>query len=373
MPSSSDLSGAKIAVGMSGGVDSTAAAALLVKSGAEVTGVTARMWDCADLPAPPGSAPACCSPRDMADAATACRKLGIEHFSATVRDSFIDAVLKPFCADYATGKTPSPCIICNRHIKFGIFLDRLISAGYQYFATGHYARISGPNQKGEYHLLRGTSADRDQSYFLSGLTQEQMARTLFPVGQLPKPEVRSIVADLGLPISEKPSSQEFCFAPDGNYDRVLAAYAPQALQPGPILDLAGNILGEHRGIGRYTIGQRRGLGIATGSPLYVLSILAAENTIHVGPDSALFQDGLLTGEINWIGTPPAFPFNCTVRIRHGGSDIPCSVSQKQKNIYRIDFDKPVRAIAPGQQAVLYLEDRVLGGGTILQPLAPPLY
>jgi len=354
---------------MSGGVDSTAAAAMLTSSGQAALGVTMKLWDCelfAGLA--PGSG-ACCSPRDAADAARAARKLGIDHVLLDLSEVFLDEVVKPFCRDYAAGRTPSPCVGCNRRVKFAALFDRLLPAGCEFIATGHYARVVRHEPTGEYHLLRGLSRQRDQSYFLSALTQEQLSRTLFPVGGVSgKEEVRELVASYGLKISAKAASQEFCFAPDGDYARVLARYAPEALQPGPLLDSAGKLLGEHRGVGRYTIGQRRGLGLATGVPLYVLRIDAAANAVIVGPDEELLATGLVTEEVNWNGAAPSAPLACTVRVRHAGGETPSKLEPLAGSRVRVEFETPVRAIAPGQQAVFYQGERVLGGGRISKAL-----
>ncbi len=359
----------EIAIAMSGGVDSTAAAVLLADSERSAMGVTMKLWDCALFEDVAAGSGACCSPRDAADASRAAAKLGLEHILLDMSATFIEEVVKPFCNEYAKGRTPSPCVRCNRTVKFGALYDRLRPAGCSLIATGHYARLRKDKTGGEVQLLRGISRERDQSYFLSALGQEQLARTLFPVGEIPgKEQVRNLVADRGLKIAEKPSSQEFCFAPDGNYERVLARYAPGALEPGPLLDSSGRKLGDHGGIGRYTIGQRRGLGVAVGEPLYVLKIEPASRTVVVGPDAELYAPGLLAGEVNWIGTPPRSPMRCTLRVRHGGNEIPSTVSVTGPRRAEVSFDRPVRAIAPGQQAVFYDAERVLGGGTIFQAL-----
>jgi tRNA-specific 2-thiouridylase len=348
---------------MSGGVDSTAAAALLVRSGQPALGVTIRMWDCAGFAGRPAGSGVCCSPRDAADAARACRQLGIEHFLVNLTEEFSRLVVEPFCREYAAGRTPNPCVRCNRLIKFGELAGRVRTLGCSALATGHYARLQHLPD-GSIHLLRGDSPDRDQSYFLSALTQEQLAFTQFPVGDMDKPAIRELVAALGLPAAAKPASQEFCFAPDGAYDRVLQRYAPEALEPGPLLDTSGRKLGVHAGIGRYTVGQRRGLGVATGEPLYVLAILPAERAVVVGPEAGLMAWGLQAQGMNWIGEAPAHGTACTARVRHGGREVPATVTPLQGEGARVHFANPVRAVAPGQQVALYLGRRVLGGGVI---------
>ncbi len=352
-----------VAVAMSGGVDSTAAAALLARSGRSALGVTIKMWDCAEFAGVAAGSGACCSPRDAADAARAAGKLGMDHVLVDLGEEFRRLVLEPFCKAYAAGRTPSPCVGCNKLVKFGALYQRVEKADCVAIATGHYARVREEN--GEFQLLRGRSRERDQSYFLAALTQTQLARALLPVGDMGKDEVRQIVAGLGLALAEKRSSQEFCFAPDGDYEKVLARYAPEALEPGPLLDTAGKKLGEHRGIGRYTVGQRRGLGVATGEPLYVQKILAAERSVVVGPDEGLWAGGLTAGEVNWIAkAPPGAPLRCTVRVRHGGGETVAMLTPLGDGRAEVRFDEPVRAVAPGQWACFYDGERVLGGGFI---------
>ena len=353
---------------MSGGVDSSAAAALLAREGRTLLGVTMKLWDCALHASLPAGSGACCSPRDAADAARVAARLGMEHVLLDFADEFRSLILEPFCREYAAGRTPSPCIACNRLIKFGALRDRVRRSGYEVVATGHYARLQSRPDGGT-SLLKGASPERDQSYFLSGLGREQLGAALFPVGDLAgKDEVRRLTAGLGLATSAKPSSQEFCFAPDGDYEKVLAGFAPEALEPGPLLDSSGRKLGEHRGIGRYTIGQRRGLGVATGSPLYVQRISAADRAGVVGPDEELYACGLLAEEVNWIASEAPGGRRCTVRIRHTGRETACTLSENGDARLVVRFDEPVRAVAPGQWACFYEGEEVLGGGTIREAL-----
>jgi len=347
---------------MSGGVDSAAAAALVARSGRAALAVTIKMWPCAELAGVAAGSGACCSPRDAADAARAAKKLGLDHVLVDLGEEFRRLVLEPFCREYAAGRTPSPCLSCNRFVKFGALFERVKKAGCTAIATGHYARVKEEN--GEFHLLRGKSRRRDQSYFLAALTQTQLGRAAFPVGEMTRSEVRELVAGLGLAVGEKPSSQEFCLAPEGDYERVLARCAPEALEPGPLLDTAGRRLGEHRGIGRYTVGQRRGLGLAAGEPLYVQKIVAAERAVVVGPDAGLWAGGLLAGETNWIGAAPAAPVRAAVRVRSSGGETPSTVTPLEGDRAEVRFDRPVRALAPGQWACFYDGERVLGGGVI---------
>jgi len=349
---------------MSGGVDSAVAAALLVRSGARVLGLTMQLWDCADFAAVPAGSGACCSPADAADAARAARRLGADHALLDMREDFRELVLVPFCREYAAGRTPNPCVRCNRLLKFGRLADRAAAAGYPALATGHYARVRPDAEPGLFALLRGASRRRDQGYFLAALGQEQMARARLPVGELGKEEVRKLAAELGLKVAAKPASQDFCFAPDGKYEKALSRYAPEALEPGPLVDSSGRRLGTHRGIGRYTIGQRRGLGVAAGRPLYVTAIRAAERAVVVGPESELYARALVAAEVNWIPRAPAGPLRCTVRVRHGGREVPAEVRPLEGSRAEAVFDEPVRAVAPGQFAAFYDGERVLGGGFI---------
>ena len=349
---------------MSGGVDSSVAAALVVRSGARVMGLTMKLWECAEFAASPAGSGACCSPADAADAARMAKKLGAEHALLDMAADFRKLVLEPFCREYAAGRTPNPCVRCNRILKFGALADRAAAAGFDFIATGHYARIRPDEESGLFLLERGASRRRDQSYFLAALEQKQLARSRLPVGSLGKEEVRAAAAELGLAAAEKPASQDFCFAPDGGYEKALAKYAPEALEPGPLLDSSGRRLGEHRGIGRYTIGQRRGLGVAAGEPLYVSCIDAAERAVVVGPDRELYARGLSASEVNWIPQEPAGAVRATVRVRHGGREVGAEVRPLAGRRAEVLFDEPVRAVAPGQFAAFYSGDRVLGGGFI---------
>jgi len=353
-----------VAVAMSGGVDSSVAAALSVRAGARVLGLTMKLWDCAEFAAVQAGSGACCSPADAADAARMAKRLGAEHALVDMSADFRRQVLEPFCREYAAGRTPNPCIRCNRILKFGALADRAAAAGFGILATGHYARIRPDEESGLFFLERGASRRRDQSYFLAALDQKQLARSRLPVGALDKTEVRAAAAELGLAAAEKPDSQDFCFAPDGGYERALEKYAPEALEPGPLRDSSGKLLGEHRGIGRYTIGQRRGLGVAAGEPLYVSRIDAAERAVVVGPDRELYARGLAASEINWIPREPVGALRCTVRVRHGGREVAAEVRPLPGQRAEVWFEEPVRAVAPGQFAAFYSGDRVLGGGFI---------
>jgi tRNA-specific 2-thiouridylase len=327
-----------------------------------------KLWDCAEFAAAPAGSGACCSPADAADAARAAKKLGAEHVLVDMTEDFRKLVVEPFCREYAAGRTPNPCIRCNRILKFGALAGRAAAAGYDIIATGHYARIRPDEESGLFVLERGTSRRRDQSYFLAGLEQAQLARSRLPVGELDKAEVRRTAAELGLAVAEKPDSQDICFAPDGNYEKALEKYAPEALEPGPLMDSSGRRLGEHRGIGRYTIGQRRGLGVAVGEPLFVTRIEPHGCTVVVGADRELYARGLVASEVNWIPREPAAARRCTVRVRHGGREVGAEVRPLAGGRAEVSFDEPVRAVAPGQFAAFYSGDRVLGGGFIVSAL-----
>jgi tRNA-specific 2-thiouridylase len=359
-----------VAVAMSGGADSTAAAALTARSGRRALGVTIKLWDSADFAGLPAGSGACSSPGAAAEAARSADRLGLDHVLVDLGEEFREQIIANFCAEYAAGRTPSPCVRCNRLIKFGALRPRIEKLGFEVIATGHYARREPAGAGGAVGLRRGACPPRDQSYFLAGLSGEQLWRAAFPVGEMTREDVHALLERENLAARNRPSSQEVCFAPDGDYRRVLARYAPAALEPGPLLDSSGKQLGRHRGIGLYTIGQRRGLGVATGRPLYVQRIDAAERAVIVGPDEELLTGGLEAGEFNWIGQPPSSPLECSARVRSSGAEIPARVEPLGARRAAVRFDRPVRAVAPGQWVCLYDGERVLGGGTIERALDP---
>jgi tRNA-uridine 2-sulfurtransferase len=378
---------ARVAVAMSGGVDSAVAAALLVADGHEVVGFTMNLWP--EWVPPADDGPGCCGLGAIDDARAVARTLGIPHYVLNLREAFERAVIRDFAGEYARGRTPNPCIACNRAIKFALLLARVRALGMEYLATGHYARVEhGPD--GTVRLLRAADRRKDQSYVLAGVRREQLACTLFPVGVHTKPEIRAIARQRGLRVAEKPDSQEICFVPRGDHAAVVARYAPQATRPGPIYDRFGGKVGEHRGLARYTIGQRRGLGAPAGDPVesprletelvgrrgtgagreggrprYVVAIDAARNALRVGDADALCCRELTAGDVNWIAMDALRDrYGVTARIRHGGADVPAVVTPAERGRVRVRFAEPVRAAAPGQAVAFYDGDLVLGGAVI---------
>ncbi|HEV8338357.1 MAG TPA: tRNA 2-thiouridine(34) synthase MnmA [bacterium] len=355
---------AELAVAMSGGVDSAAAAALLVEEGHSVVGLTMNLWP-EWLPEPDDAFRACCGVTAIGDARAVAHQLGIRHYVLNLRQEFERAVIDEFVDEYARGRTPNPCIACNRAIKFSLLLRKVQAMGLEGLATGHYARIRHDVAGGRYLLLRGHDPAKDQSYVLFGLSQAQLARLRFPVGEHTKPRIRQIARSLGLPVADKADSQEICFVPRGSYADLVAQRRPDAARPGPILDRTGAQVGTHAGVGRFTIGQRRGLGLAAGRPLYVTAIDPARNAVVVGEGEDLLAGEVIARQVNWIsGTTPREPLQVTARVRHGMRDTPALAWLEPTGALRVRFDEPQRAAAPGQAVALYQGEVVLGGGII---------
>jgi tRNA-specific 2-thiouridylase len=345
---------------MSSGVDSSTAAALLVEQGYDVIGVMMRIWG----EATSGGINRCCSPQAVSDARSVARHLGIPFYLLDFQAAFKKYVVDYFVEEYAAGRTPSPCIMCNRHIRFQLLLQRALALEADYLATGHYARIRRTDH-GRYQLLKGIDPQKDQSYFLYTLGQTQLRYVLFPVGGYTKTEVRQMARERNLPVADKAESQELCFLADGDYRRFIRDYAPGAVTPGPILDQVGEVLGEHAGLPMYTIGQRRGLGIAVGEPVYVLDMDRERNALIVGPDRDLYHHALSVHSVSYVaGDPPEGTMRVTAKIRSMGSETPATLIPLDANHARLVFDSPVRAFAPGQAAVFYDGDVVIGGGFI---------
>jgi tRNA-uridine 2-sulfurtransferase len=349
-----------VLVAMSGGVDSSVAACLLREQGYEVVGSHMSLVHL------DGVEHGCCGPAARADAAEVARIAGFPFEICDLTEEFGARVMGDFVAEHAEGRTPNPCATCNGEIKFGAFLRRADELGIDLVATGHYVRTDR-DDAGVWHLRRGADPSKDQSYMLHMLGQRQLARSLFPVGGLPKSETRALAKRFRLPVATKPDSQELCFAPSGDAGGFLRATAPQLVHAGHVVDRDGRVLAEHDGAFAFTVGQRRGLGVATGSPMYVLETDAASNRVVVGPGELLSRRTLRADRASWVaGRPPAGPVEARVRIRYRGDDADAVLTPLgDGRAFDVEFTSPQRAVAPGQSAVAYRDDEVLGGGRIV--------
>lgn len=348
---------------MSGGVDSSVAAALLKEQGCEVIGMTMQVWDYASFSAEQGeSFGTCCSLDDVYDARRVAEALEIPFYVVNFERQFSASVIERFCDDYFSGRTPNPCVICNQVLKFEILLRRARELEADYLATGHYARIDRHN--GQYTLRKGQDLKKDQSYFLFTLTQEQMQYVRFPLGSMTKSEVRDHAARFGLQVAEKAESQDICFVPGGDYVRFLEDQRGTGLMNGDIVHVDGRILGRHRGTYRYTIGQRRGLGLAWPEPLYVVDIDVANRQVVVGEKWCLAVSGCTVEEVNWMIAAPVKPIEAACRIRYRHHEVPATVTDRGNGSVNVEFAEPQPGVTPGQAAVFYAGDRVLGGGWI---------
>lgn len=370
-----------IAVAMSGGVDSSVVAAMLVKQGRPIVGMTMQLWNQRRLPelSNEGATGRCCSLDDVYDARRVAEQLGAPYYVVNFERQFEEQVVKPFVSEYLAGRTPIPCTLCNNYIKFDRFLEMADAAGAHYVATGHYARIRRNPDTGRYELLRGVDHTKDQTYFLFGLTQAQLSRTMFPLGELTKPEVREMAVGLELAVAVKPDSQEICFVPNGDYAAFMSAYLKDTgVEPekvrGEIVTADGRSLGQHEGVHRYTVGQRKGLGIAASEPLYVIATDPATQTVTVGSNDDLLKQRFLVKDVNWIAVARIdAPVRAWVKIRN--KHVPAAAMlhpTADDSAVEVVFDDAQRAVTPGQGAVFYdLEtaeatspERVLGGGWI---------
>ncbi|MBI4330375.1 MAG: tRNA-specific 2-thiouridylase [Chloroflexi bacterium] len=391
----------RVFAAMSGGVDSSVAAALLKAAGHEVVGVSMHLW-CEEKQGSGAQKRPCCSLEDIHDAREVCRLLDIPHYVVNLENEFLEWVVSYFVSEYGRGRTPNPCLACNQHIKFNLLLNRVRALGGDYLATGHYARIhtsgtgvpacggstsgstgvpacgggagilggagvpacAGGEDKGppKLALLKATDETKDQSYVLYTLGQEELAHVLFPLGEYTKVQVRQMAKEHGLPVAAKPDSQEICFVPETSYSAFIGGRIPAS--PGEIVDRRGRVLGRHRGLCHYTIGQRKGLGISSDRPIYVLSLDAEANRVTVGEDQDLFETTLFAGRLNWVaGRPPRTPCAIAAKIRYKAPPAAATLFLQDENA-RVEFQTPQRAITPGQAVVFYQGDVVLGGGVI---------
>jgi len=365
---------------MSGGVDSSAAAAILKEQGHELVGFTMQLWDQRrGINTDENGEPLpsrCCSLDDVYDARRVAEELGFPFYVLNLERDFERDVVQPFVASYLNGETPIPCVACNSRLKFAS-LDRLaVSLGCEKVATGHYARVEFNTSTNRYKLLRGLNQQKDQSYFLWELTQSQLSRAMFPLGEMSKPEAREAARSHRLAVAEKKESQEICFVPDGDYagfiDRYLESEGETNRLPGAgeIVDTTGRVIGQHNGIQRYTIGQRRGIGIADERPLYVISLDVEKNQVVVGADQSLLKSEFVAAGVNWVAfDDPVEPVRVEVRVRYRHTAAPATITPLESNRARVVFDEPQRAITPGQATVFYRGDEVLGGGWIVKPIS----
>ena len=356
----------RVVVGMSGGVDSSLTACLLKEAGYEVIGATMRIWKESEGRK---SLQGCCGATDVEDARRVAQQIGIPFYVMNLEEEFEKEVIHYFCEEYGRGRTPNPCIRCNEKVKFGSFLKKALGLEADFFSTGHYARLIFDERLGRYLLKKGVDRRKDQSYVLFSLTQEQFRHTLFPLGVHRKEEVRNKAFQLGLRVHDKPDSQEVCFIHEASYHSFLSGRLKETIEPGPMIDEKGNILGQHKGIPFYTIGQRRGLGLAKGKPLYVIGIDREKNAIVVGGGEEVYRDTFLVDSVNWIaseGAVSSLPAQVKIRYNHPGSE--ALLFPRGEDKVEVKFKSPQKAITPGQAAVFYDGETVLGGGWIREVL-----
>ena len=352
-------SNTRVVVALSGGVDSSVAAALLKEQGYDVLGLMLKLWSAGES----GKANRCCTPADVEAARSVASQLEIPFYLINIADSFKATVVDYFIDEYVAGRTPNPCLMCNRHIRYELLLNKALSLGAQYLATGHYARVREVG--GRYQLLRGVDAQKDQSYVLSVLGQKELAHALWPLGELTKPQVRALAQKFNLPVAEKAESQDLCFLADGDYRDFLRRYAPDgSICPGEIRDTSGKVLGQHHGLPFYTIGQRKGIGLAASEPLYVIALKADDNAVIVGAQHELGRRECTARSMHYVGSAqPIGPFRASAKIRYKAREAAVTV-QPQGSSAHIEFDEAQRDITPGQGLVLFDGEVVIGQGFI---------
>lgn len=354
----------KVVIGMSGGVDSSVAAFLLKKQGYDVVGVTMQIWqdEASYVQEENGG---CCGLSAVDDARRVANQIEIPYYVMNFKDSFKENVIDYFIQDYLDGKTPNPCIACNRYVKWESLLKRSLDIGADYIATGHYARIV-QLENGRWALKKSATAAKDQTYALYNLTQHQLSHTLMPVGEYTKDEIRQIAKEINLRIANKPDSQEICFIPDNNYAGFIEESTGKAPIPGNFVDMQGNVIGKHKGIIHYTIGQRKGLNLALGKPAFVVEIRPETNEVVIGDNADVFYDTLYANKLNFMSIEDLEgQMKVVGKIRYSHQGSPCTIEKVDKDIVKVVFDEPVRAITPGQAVVFYDGDIVVGGGTII--------
>jgi tRNA-specific 2-thiouridylase len=350
---------------MSGGVDSSVAAAILASEGHEVIGLSMQLYDQRSPSGDAQSFGSCCSLDDLQDARRVAAAIGIPHYIVNFERTFQETVVRNFVSEYAAGRTPIPCVHCNADLKFATLVERAAALDASWVATGHYARVIFDEDTRRYRLLRGVDRDKDQSYFLFSLTQDQLSHAVFPIGHLTKPEVRARAERLGLAVAAKPDSHEICFVPDGDAAAFVERHIGDAVSDGDIVDSSGRRIGRHTGIHRFTVGQRKGLGLSARVPLYVLRLEPDASRVVVGTRDELGSDTLGASSMNWIsGEPPCGPQRVTARIRHRHQDAPAELVATSATTASLRFDAPQLAVTPGQAVVIYDGDEVIGGGWI---------